>query len=155
MKKFVALLLAVAMCVMCFSALADTYVSWYTYGDVYLSSVRNAMEAKFSELGITVNGSDSNGNQQTQSDFIDTALMTGADAVVVNLVESGSIGTAETIMNKIVAAGVPTVWFNRAVARVKRSSQNCSATELTARVGSWLFFLVCRSLTSMTGQAGK
>ena len=115
MKKFVALLLAVAMCVMCFSALADTYVSWYTYGDVYLSSVRNAMEAKFSELGITVNGSDSNGNQQTQSDFIDTALMTGADAVVVNLVESGSIGTAETIMNKIVAAGVPTVWFNRAV----------------------------------------
>ena len=40
-------------------------------------------------------------------------------------------------------------------ARVKRSSQNCSATELTARVGSWLFFLVCRSLTSMTGQAGK
>ena len=56
MKKFLALMLAVALCAMCFSAVADTYVSWYTYGDVYLSSVRAAMEAKFAELNITVNG---------------------------------------------------------------------------------------------------
>lgn len=41
MKKLVALLLSVMMCFACVSALADTYVSWYTYGDVYLSSVRS------------------------------------------------------------------------------------------------------------------
>ena len=44
---------------------------------------------------------------------------------------------------------------SRKPARVKRSSQNCSATELTASGGSWLFFLVYRSLTSITSQAGK
>ena len=39
MKKLVALLLSVMMCFACVSALADTYVSWYTYGDVYLSLI--------------------------------------------------------------------------------------------------------------------
>ena len=50
MKKLVALLLSVMMCFACVSALADTYVSWYTYGDVYLSSVRSEMEADFAKL---------------------------------------------------------------------------------------------------------
>ena len=40
MKKLVALLLSVMMCFACVSALADTYVSWYTYGDVYLENER-------------------------------------------------------------------------------------------------------------------
>ena len=75
MKKLVALLLSVMMCFACVSALADTYVSWYTYGDVYLSSVRSEMEADFAKLNLTINGSDANGNQQVQSDFISTALM--------------------------------------------------------------------------------
>lgn len=64
MKKLVALLLSVMMCFACVSALADTYVSWYTYGDVYLSSVRSEMEADFAKLNLTINGSDANGNQQ-------------------------------------------------------------------------------------------
>ena len=53
MKKLVALLLSVMMCFACVSALADTYVSWYTYGDVYLSSVRSEMEADFAKLNLT------------------------------------------------------------------------------------------------------
>lgn len=121
MKKLVALLLSVMMCFACVSALADTYVSWYTYGDVYLSSVRSEMEADFAKLNLTINGSDANGNQQVQSDFISTALMNNdCEAIVVNLVESGAISTAQTIMNQIQAAGIPTVWFNRPVsARVE------------------------------------
>ena len=99
MKKLVALLLSVMMCFACVSALADTYVSWYTYGDVYLSSVRSEMEADFAKLNLTINGSDANGNQQVQSDFISTALMNNdCEAIVVNLVESGAISTAQTIM---------------------------------------------------------
>lgn len=96
MKKLVALLLSVMMCFACVSALADTYVSWYTYGDVYLSSVRSEMEADFAKLNLTINGSDANGNQQVQSDFISTALMNNdCEAIVVNLVESGAISTAQ------------------------------------------------------------
>ena len=112
MKKLVALLLSVMMCFACVSALADTYVSWYTYGDVYLSSVRSEMEADFAKLNLTINGSDANGNQQVQSDFISTALMNNdCEAVVVNLVESGAISTAQTIMNQIQAAGIPASAF--------------------------------------------
>lgn len=83
MKKLVALLLSVMMCFACVSALADTYVSWYTYGDVYLSSVRSEMEADFAKLNLTINGSDANGNQQVQSDFISTALMNNDCEAVV------------------------------------------------------------------------
>lgn len=125
MKKLVALLLSVMMCFACVSALADTYVSWYTYGDVYLSSVRSEMEADFAKLNLTINGSDANGNQQVQSDFISTALMNNdCEAIVVNLVESGAISTAQTIMNQIQAAGIPTVWFNRPVSTSNEEAAN-------------------------------
>ena len=50
-------------------------------------------------------------NQQTQTDDINTALVTGANAVVVNLVESGAIGTAETLMNAIKEKDVPAVFL--------------------------------------------
>ncbi len=84
----------------------ETYVSWYTFGDVYLSSVRTALDApRWKRKGLTVVDKDSNANQQTQTDDINTALVTGANAVVVNLVESGAIGTAETLMNAIKGKG--------------------------------------------------
>ena len=125
MKKLVALLLSVMMCFACVSALADTYVSWYTYGDVYLSSVRSEMEADFAQLNRTITGSDASGHQQVQSDFISTALMNNdCEAIVVNLVESGAISTAQTIMNQIQAAGIPTVWFNRPVSTNNEEAAN-------------------------------
>lgn len=115
MKKWIVLVLAILMCLTGTSAFADVYVSWSTYGDVYLASVRNAMESQFEAAGIHAFGSDSNSNQQFQFDFVATVLTTGDDAVVINLVESGAIGTACTMMEKIVASGMPTVWFNKTV----------------------------------------
>ena len=64
---------------------------------------------------ITDKMKDSNANQQTQTDDINTALVTGANAIVINMVESGAIGTAETLMNTVAGYGVPAVFFNRAV----------------------------------------
>ena len=107
------------------AAEGETYVSWYTFGDVYLSSVRTALDAAMEAKGLTVVDKDSNANQQTQTDDINTALVTGANAVVVNLVESGAIGTAETLMNAIKEKDVPAVFFNRAV-----STDNAEAAEL-------------------------
>lgn len=118
MKKFIALLMAMALCLtmVCSVAAADeVVVSWYTFGDVYLTSVREALDAALTEKGLSITDKDSNANQQTQTDDISTALVTGASAIVVNLVESGAIGTAETLMNTIAAQGVPAVFFNRAV----------------------------------------
>ena len=78
MKKFVSKVLAGALglSMLCGVAAAEgeTYVSWYTFGDVYLSSVRTALDAAMEAKGLTVVDKDSNANQQTQTDDINTAL---------------------------------------------------------------------------------
>ena len=118
MKKLIALALALALCltrVIGVASADEAVVSWYTFGDVYLTSVRTALDAAFVEKGVNVTDKDSNANQQTQTDDINTALVTGANAIVINLVESGAIGTAENLLNTVAAQGVPAVFFNRAV----------------------------------------
>lgn len=118
MKKLIALALALALCLTMVIGVAsadEAVVSWYTFGDVYLTSVRTALDAAFVEKGVNVTDKDSNANQQTQTDDINTALVTGANAIVINLVESGAIGTAENLLNTVAAQGVPAVFFNRAV----------------------------------------
>lgn len=118
MKKFIALVMALALCLTMVSAVATAEtatVSWYTFGDVYLSSVRTALDEAFAAKGITPNDRDANGVQQTQSDDLQTAVVTGSNALVINMVDSGAIGTAETLMSMAKDAGLPAVFFNRAV----------------------------------------
>ena len=128
MKKFISILLALMLVLSLSSAaFADgsAFVSWYTFGDVYLTSVRNALDDAFKAEGIAVTDKDSNGVQQTQIDDINTALVTGADALVINLVDSGAIGTAQNLMDVARAQDKPAVFFNRAV-----STDNDEAAEL-------------------------
>ena len=128
MKKILALLLVAMMALsLTTAALAEStaFVSWYTFGDVYLTSVRTALNKAFEARGIKVTDKDSNGVQQTQIDDIDTALVTNASALVINLVDSGAIGTAQNLMDKAIAQDKPAVFFNRAV-----STDNAEAAEL-------------------------
>ena len=128
MKKFLALLLAAMMLTgMTSAALAEgsAFVSWYTFGDVYLTSERTSLDAAFDEKGIAVTDKDSNGIQQTQIDDINTALVTGTDALVINLVDSGAIGTAQNLMDTAREQDKPAVFFNRAV-----STDDAEAAEL-------------------------
>ena len=140
MKKFLALALALALCLtmVCGVASAESaFVSWYTFGDVYLTSVRTALNAALTAQGLDVTDKDSNANQQTQTDDINTALVTGANAIVINMVESGAIGTAETLMNTVSAYGVPAVFFNRAVSTDDAEAANLFKTyEKSAFIGT-------------------
>ena len=118
MKKILALVLALAMTLSMASALADSaLVSWDTFGDVYLTSVRTALDAAFAAKGIDVTDKDSNGVQQTQTDDINTAVLTGNNAVVINLVDSGAIGTAQSLLDVAKNMDLPAVFFNRAVSQ--------------------------------------
>ncbi len=118
MKKFLAILLAAMMLLGCASAFADeALVSWYTFGDVYLTSVRTALDEALSANGITPNDRDSNGNQTTQTEDVNTAVLTGANALVINLVDSGAIGTAQSLLDVARNANLPAVFFNRAVSQ--------------------------------------
>lgn len=90
-------------------------VFYYSFSDTYISSVRTALDAGLSAAGITYTDYDSNSNQTTQNEQIDTAIASGANLLIVNLVTSGSSDAASSICDKAEAAGIPVIFFNRAV----------------------------------------
>lgn len=94
---------------------ADVAVFYYTYGDTYIASVRTALDAQLDELGVKYQDYDANNNQTTQNEQIDTALQTGANVLIVNIVTSGSVDASTQIVEKAKAADVPVIFFNRAV----------------------------------------
>ena len=92
---------------------AKVAVFWYTFSDAYLSTVRSALDADLEAAGIEYQDFDSNNNQGTQLEQVQTAVTNGFNILVVNLVTSGSADAAQQI---IAAAGdVPVIFFNRAV----------------------------------------
>ena len=94
---------------------ADVAVMYYTYGDTYIASVRTAVDAKLDELGVKYQDYDANNNQTTQNEQIDTAIQTGANVLIVNIVTSGSVDASSQIVEKAKAADIPVIFFNRAV----------------------------------------
>ena len=132
MKKFLAMVMAMAMSLSLVACgakeapatdapatdapaaeAAKVVVFWYDESDVYLGSVRDAMNKEFQALGITPDNQFAANNQTTQRDQINTAIAGGADILVVNQVTSGASDTAEDI---IAAAGnIPVIFFNRAI----------------------------------------
>jgi len=92
---------------------AKVVVFWYDESDVYLGSVRDAMNKEFEALGITPDNQFAANNQTTQLDQIKTAIAGGADVLVVNQVTSGASDTAEDII--ATAGDIPVIFFNRAI----------------------------------------
>ena len=121
MKKILAIALAIVMVfglVACGSSAPKAggnkvAVFWYDESDVYLSSVRDAMNKEFAAMGITPDNQYAANNQSTQLDQIKTAIAGGANVLVVNQVTSGASDTAEDIL--AAAGNIPVIFFNRAI----------------------------------------
>ena len=82
MKKIVSLLLALVMALGLFTAAVaegNAQVFWYTFSDVYLSSVRTSLDAALTEKGVTFVDQDANATQATQTDQINTAIASGTN----------------------------------------------------------------------------
>lgn len=94
---------------------ANVAVFYYTFSDTYIASVRTALDGKLDGLGVTYQDYDANSNQTTQNEQIDTAISTGATLLIVNIVTSGSVDASQAIVDKASAAGLPVIFFNRAV----------------------------------------
>ena len=111
-------------------------VFYYTYSDTYISSVRTALDAQLDALDVTYQDFDSNGNQTTQNEAIQTAIADGYNLLIVNMVTSGSSDTAKGIME--LAGDVPVIFFNRAVDEdgVEASASVLNAYENIAFVGT-------------------
>ena len=65
-------------------------VFYYTYSDTYISTVRTALDAELDKLGVEYQDYDSNSQQNTQTEQVDTAITKGATCLIVNIVETGS-----------------------------------------------------------------
>ncbi|MGD9559738.1 MAG: galactose ABC transporter substrate-binding protein [Oscillospiraceae bacterium] len=84
----------------------------YKYDDTYISTVRTALEkyAAESDVAITLDMQDGQGNQATQNDQLDVLLQKGVDALLINAVDAGS---SQGLADKAIEAGVPFIFFNR------------------------------------------
>ena len=80
---------------------------YYTYSDTYITSVRSALNKAFSEKNISYQDYDSNSNQTTQTEQVQTAITKGAKVIVVNIVNTGSNDAANGIVSLAKNAGIP------------------------------------------------
>lgn len=121
MKKIIAMLLVLALAfglVACGSGSSSgkTKVSvfWYDESDVYLSSVRDALNKELDALtNVEYDNQFAANDQSKQLDQIKTAVAGGAKLLVVNQVTSGAADTAEDILTA--AGDIPVIFFNRAI----------------------------------------
>lgn len=91
-------------------------IFWYTFGDAYLTSVRNAMETELAGLGnINYTMHDCEENQSIQTQKIETAITQGTDILIVNIVTTGSEEAAQNIVSLAQDNDLPIVFFNREV----------------------------------------
>ena len=121
MKKVLALLLALVMVlglVSISSADAKTYkvgVAIYQFNDNFMTLYRNEIEAYFKTLETDavkyeVTIVDGKNDMAEQSNQIDNFIVQGMDVIILNLVQTSS---ADAIIDKVVAAGIPLVLINR------------------------------------------
>ena len=106
---------------------ADVHVFYYTYSDPYISTVRASLDNALNSAGIKYQDHDSNNNQTTQTEQIQTAITKGAKLLVVNVVTTGSDDAAKGIISLAKGAGIPVIFFNREVSdAVVKSYDKCA-----------------------------
>ena len=115
---------------------ANVGVFYYSFSDTYISSVRTALDAQLEAAGLKYQDYDGNSNQTTQNEQIDTAITSGTTLLIVNLVTSGSSGSAAAIAEKAKTAGIPVIFFNRAVEEDGKEGTVLGAYDNIAFVGT-------------------
>ena len=97
------------------TATSDTKatVFWYEESDVYLGTVRTALNAELEAAGIAYDNQFAANDQAKQIDQIKTAIAGGTNLLIVNIVTSGAPDTAQDIID--VAGDIPVIFFNRAI----------------------------------------
>jgi len=125
-KKIMALLLVLAMATTMLAACGGgneaggnaggeikASVFWYEESDVYLSTVRTALNKELDAAGIKYDNQFAGNDQAKQIDQIKTAIAGGTNLLIVNIVTSGAPDTAQDIIDA--AGDIPVIFFNRAI----------------------------------------
>ena len=102
-------------------------VFYYTFADVYITSVRNNVNAELDALGVKYQNYDAANTQPTQTDQVTTAITNGCNLLIVNVVETSSPDAAQKICDAAKTADIPVIFFNREVASdVVNSYDKCA-----------------------------
>ncbi len=105
---------------------SDAHVFYYTYSDTYISNVRSSLGKEFDGQNISYHDYDSNGNQTTQTEQVQTSITKGAKALIVNIVNTGSDDATQGIISQAKSANLPLIFFNREVSdEAINSYDNC------------------------------
>lgn len=143
MKKLLAILMAAVMMLGLVGCGGDSGkgnlkvgVFYYTYSDPYISSVRTALDKQLTDAGIDFQNYDGNNNQTTQNEQIDTAISQGTNLLIVNIVTSGSIDASSAVVEKANNAGIPVIFFNRAVESDEEEGKVLNSYDKCAFVGT-------------------
>ncbi len=116
MKRLLALVLVAVMALGMMSvATAEAKalkigVAIYKYDDNFMTLYRTELEKYLKELGHEVTIVDGKGDQAEQTNQIDSFIANKMDVLIINLVQSTA---AATMIEKVKAAGIPTVFINR------------------------------------------
>ena len=131
-KKLLVIILALSLMLPYLAACgnrdnADVHVFYYTYSDTYISTVRASLDKALKNAGVSYQDHDSNNNQTTQTEQVQTAITKGAKLLVVNIVTTGSDDAANGIVTLAKDAGIPVIFFNREVSdSVVKSYDKCA-----------------------------
>ena len=90
-------------------------VFYYSFADVYISTVRSSMDEQLRNLGVKFQNYDADNKQTMQSEQITTAITNGANMLIVNIVDTASPDPAQNAVNEARARDIPIVFFNREV----------------------------------------
>lgn len=94
---------------------AKAAVFYYTFADPYISSVRAALDKALGDASIAYQNYDAAGQQNTQTDQVNTALSDGANILIVNLVDTASADAANAIIEAAKAKDATVIFFNREI----------------------------------------
>lgn len=116
MKKLLALVLAAVMMMSLVSVVSAESkplkigVAIYQFDDNFMTLYRTELEKYLTGLGHEVLVTNGKNDQTEQNNQIDTFIAQGYDVLIINLVQATA---AATVIEKVKAAGIPTIFINR------------------------------------------
>lgn len=118
MKKIIALVMALAIVMLCGAAMAEDApkigISIYQFADNFMTLYRTELARYLTEdLGVPAENItilDGKNDQIEQTNQIDGFIADNVDVMIINLVQSSS---AASVIQKADAAGIPVVFINR------------------------------------------
>ncbi len=140
MKKLLVLILVLCLTLTCFAGCGSSdddelvlahFV--YNFSDAQQNAVMNAAKVLYEEAGIDYTFYDGAGTQSVQNDQIDNAIQRGVDMIVVGMAD---VSSAQVVVDKAVAAGIPILFYNQQPAEdVVNSYDQCWFVGSDARGG--------------------